>query len=784
MSGHHRAGDPALRDLLESTENAVFAVDAGGIVLAANAPARLSGYAPEEAYGRPLSEVFLVTPPVVLPPPLFRFPFPARLVTREGKTLDIEYMVVPLGATDTRHAVVFRATPPPSFPAGSGELADILQGIPDIIYRLDADANITFISDAVQRYGYSPNALIGKSLFTLIHPDDREAVKYKVNERRTGDRRTTNVPFRLLVRQAGPGAEKAIARCRGQYPVMLLEAQGIYRGEAPAQERFCGTQGVARDVSEKVWAEQALRESEQRYRALVENTDVGIALVDAGHTVLMANSALAAIYGLEPGEIVGSRCHEVFDGRKTPCEECPGAWAMETGLSRAVERKTKRRDGAAIVTRQKAFCVCSGGGPTGYTKFVEDVTGKAKAEEEKAKLQQELQQAQKMQAIGTLAGGIAHDFNNILGVIMSYAELSRLSARDPVKTAHNISQILNASLRAKELVQQILTFGRQKEADRRPLDIGHIVHEATRLIRATLPPSIELETRTGTDQSVVMADPIQVHQVLMNLCSNAEHAMEECGGKLTIAVERISLGPFDPLLPGDFPPGDYVHLYVRDTGRGMRQEVRARLFEPYFTTKQIGKGTGLGLAVVHGIVEAHGGAIWVESEPRKGAVFHILFPAVEAVCQQDEMDASLPQGRGEHVLLVDDEEMLLDANREMLQSLGYRVSVAASGEAALEQFHAAPESFDLVITDEAMPKMPGHVFARAVMAVRPDLPVMLCTGYGGFGTEEEAKALGVRGCIYKPYRLEDLASRVRQVLDGKDGHGGSGCGRPEERPGD
>ncbi|MFP4474329.1 MAG: PAS domain S-box protein [Desulfatibacillaceae bacterium] len=749
----------ALRDLADTIADPVFLTDKNGRVLFGNQPAGdLAGREPGNLAGVHAAELIRAED-------AGEYTFEGagearglgRLLTGYGKNSRVRYHRTQVGDQDVYALTVVLLD------EGS-DLAEILDTVPDIIYRLDEHGNIRYVNKAVERYGYTREELVGTNAFSLVHPDEREDVRFRLNERRTGERRTANVAFRVLPRDRD-GRAPAGGEGHGSHPVMLLEAEGIYEGEA-SPENFRGTQGVARDITQMMRAEKALRQSEERYRALVENTDIGIALVDTSHRVLMANRAIRKIYRMGDDSPVGGRCHEVFEGRLEPCDDCPGRTALESGLAATREVWCRRRDGEELFARHKVFCVYDPDGrPAGYTKFVEDLTERVRESEEKARLEQQLQQARKMQAIGTLAGGIAHDFNNILGVIMSYGELCCKSAPQDRELVANLRQILDAAQRAKEMTHQILAFGRQQESERKPVDIPRVVGEATRLIRATMPSNIGIKTRFATESCVVEADPIQLHQVLINLCANAEHALEEHGGTLSISVRKTEVGPFDPLLGAGGEEGTYVELVVRDDGPGMTGEVRERIFEPYYTTKSLGKGTGLGLSVVHGIVESHGGIIHVDSEPGKGAAFHLLLPAVDTAMEMVQNDPPPPRGSGEHLLLVDDDKVLLAANRQMLESLGYRVTVATGAGEALALFEADPGTVDLVITDQTMPEFTGDVLARKLLDLRAGLPVILCTGYTECVSEEDALAMGLAGYVQKPYSMNELARRVHSVLN-------------------
>lgn len=396
-----------------------------------------------------------------------------------------------------------------------------------------------------------------------------------------------------------------------------------------------------------------------------------------------------------------------------------------------------------------------------------DISEQKQAEKEKAQLETHLQQAQKMEAIGTLAGGIAHDFNNILTIIMGYAELSLYSvSNDPVLES-NLEEMLKASERAKSLVQQILTFSRRHEQERKPIQIGNIIKEATKLLRASIPTTIDVRCHVAPDIGLVLADYTQIHQILMNLCTNAGHAMEESGGILEITLDPVNIAAGDAFSGPLSGAGRYVCLTVKDTGHGIPPDTVERIFEPYFTTKEQGKGTGLGLAVVHGIVKSHKGSIIVDSKPGKGTTFKIFFPELSRSGLEEAAKDSrtpLPRGAG-RVLFIDDEEIIVNMARKMLEQSGYKVTTVNDSRKALELFESDPGRFDIVITDQTMPGITGDALAAGMLKIRPDIPIILCTGYSSRIDEHKAKQIGIRDFLMKPLSLTQLAGKIREALD-------------------
>ncbi|OPY86917.1 MAG: Blue-light-activated protein [Syntrophaceae bacterium PtaU1.Bin231] len=387
-------------------------------------------------------------------------------------------------------------------------------------------------------------------------------------------------------------------------------------------------------------------------------------------------------------------------------------------------------------------------------------------------LENQLRQAQKTEAIGTLAGGIAHDFNNILGVMIGYMELTQMKGREK-NQAYYIGKALEASSRAREIINQILIFSRNQEQERKPILIAPLIKEEIKLLTSLLPSTIQIIPRIVDTSAMILADVTKIQQILMNLCTNSFHAMRETGGILEICLdhEKVDPGPVPHRL--DLSPGDYVKLSVRDSGHGIDASVINRIFDPFFTTKGPGEGTGLGLSVVYGIVRDYKGAIDAASEPGKGTTVSVFLPLLNSGEPEAEQESMPIVGGCEQILLVDDEAAIVEVIQSMLTALGYQVRACTNSTEALELFHAGPDEYDLVITDVTMPNFRGDELARAMLKRRADVPIILCTGFSEMITEEKARSIGVRRFIMKPVYMVDLARTVREVLDlAHDGSGG------------
>ena len=396
-----------------------------------------------------------------------------------------------------------------------------------------------------------------------------------------------------------------------------------------------------------------------------------------------------------------------------------------------------------------------------------NITDLKRAEHERSSLEKQLHQSQKMQSIGTLAGGIAHDFNNILTAILGYTEMAKYESIQDSEINENLGQVIKAGNRAKELVRQILTFSRQSDNERTPLQPGILVEEVIKILRPSLPSSIIINQNVNQPTGLILADPTQLHQILINICTNAYHAMEETGGMLDISLKEIILSEKEVLFDHNIEAGVFVKISIRDTGHGIAKDTINRIFDPYFTTKEIGKGTGMGLSIVQGIVLSYGGFISLDSELGKGTTFHVFLPVIdkEPLSESSIVDEIILGN--EKILFVDDEEAIVNMNKKMLEKLGYHVTASMNSLDAWETFQAQPKQFDLVITDQTMPNMTGCDLARNILQIRPDIPIILCTGYSTIINEKEAKAIGISAFVTKPVTNNNLSTLIRTVVDAR-----------------
>jgi PAS domain S-box-containing protein len=540
-------------------------------------------------------------------------------------------------------------------------------------------------------------------------------------------------------------AEQALQAHRQQLEHMVHERTA---------ELAAANQLLQQEIAERQRTEAALRTSEEQYRHLVENINDVIYATDAQGVFTYLSPAVEAQSGYTPAELVG---HVFID--YVYQEDRPHILQkfkkLLAGHLEPSEYRIVTKAGAIRWIRSSSRCIYHGDQVVGVQGAYIDTT-------EKRGLEEQLRQTHKMEALGTLSGGIAHDFNNILGIILGNTELALLDRPEGQPTRHALEQIHQAGLRAQALVKQILSFSRKTPQALQLCHLGPIVQESLALMRAVIPTTIDLRLEMTATADVVLADPAQIHQVVMNLVMNAAQAMEYTGGVIEVSLVDLTLDEI-AAQRHELKPGFYVQLTVRDTGGGIAPAIMGRIFDPYFTTKAVGKGTGMGLAVVHGIVTHHGGAISVQSVLDHGSSFQVYLPVeAEPLPASPPPAVSLSSGQ-ECILFIDDEQALVSLGKEFLERLGYDVITETSSKEALALFIRQPDRFDLVITDMTMPGMTGDRLAKELRRLRPDIPIILCTGFSHH-LNEEAKAIGIDAFLMKPFVLRELAETVRTVL--------------------
>jgi PAS domain S-box-containing protein len=625
-------------------------------------------------------------------------------------------------------------------------LEKLIDTIPNPVFFKDAEGIYLGCNSAFARlFGRCKQAVIGRTAEDLA-PSESAALHQHMD--------------RELFRHEGAQTYQARVEVHGGAPKEMLFNKVRF---SDADDEAAGIVGVMVDLTDLEEARRALVDSERFNRMLVAQLPVGLALCRLDGRFVEVNPAFARILDRSPEAVRQLSCWDVVPPECLEQERERFAQLEQTGRYGPHERPYLRPDGSRVPVRQQGLLVEKNGERLIWSS-VEDISERVESERQQGLLESQLRQAQKLEAIGTLAGGIAHDFNNILTSVIGYGELALLRSPERSELREYALGILQAGKRARDLAKQILTFSRMDAQELQPVQVKLIIREALKLLRPSLPSTIEIRQRIQSD-ACVMADPTQIHQILMNLCTNAEHAMRERGGMLEIVLEEVRIEADGARRYPGLGAGRHIRLAVSDSGCGMAPQVRERIFEPFFTTKEKGEGTGLGLSVVHGIVKSCGGHIDVDTAPGRGASFRILLPVAEGPAAEScpEPAGALPCGAG-RILLVDDEPSLARAIAMLLEDQGYRVSVLTRSPEALELFRAKPDSFDLVITDLTMPKMDGKGLAEEIRALRPQVPIILCSGFLHGLSEEKVLKLGIQAFVQKPILRAQLLETVRRVM--------------------
>ena len=516
----------------------------------------------------------------------------------------------------------------------------------------------------------------------------------------------------------------------------------------------------ASDITERKRAEKESRENEAKYRQLFEMESDAIFLIDSDTgKILEVNHAATEIYGYSRDEFLRMNHTDVS---AEPDETRRAALSGKTAIP---IRYHKKKDGTVFPVEITATHLVWKG-YNAHIAAIRDITFRIQAQEKRVELEKRLNQSHKMEAIGTLAGGIAHDLNNILSVIVGNTELAIIDLPKWNSVQENLKGVREASLRARDLIKQILLFANQKEEPISDIHVEPIVREALKMLRASIPTTVTMEDQIQGNLPSICSNPSQIQQIIINLCTNAAQAMEDEGGTILFILDDCDLASPLDTVTGTIPAGRYLRLKIADSGPGIPKENLERIFEPFFTTKSVGEGTGLGLSVIYGIIQARKGGMIVESEDGRGTTFTIYFPASKNAAVEGTVEADAPHPKGtERILFVDDETMILNLGKQMLEHLGYQVETRANGTDAIECFKRDPNRFDLVLTDMTMPGMRGDKLAMEILSIRPGLPIVLCTGYNKQISEGRAKDIGVQAFLMKPLTQRELANTVRRVLD-------------------
>ncbi len=604
----------------------------------------------------------------------------------------------------------------------------------------DKDMNLSMVNNRMaEMFGVSKDELIEESFEGLIPPEDLAPGRERLKSFFEGEKDLYRI-------------EKRYNRKDGSILWVDLSISPIKDKDG----NNVASIGMMADITDRKQSEEALRDSEERYRMMFDHAGVGILVVDAetGRNIAFNREAYEML-GYTRNEFAGHR-FSTLESARQPQEILDHFKSIIEKGSDIFERNFVARNGEI-----RSFLVSSVpikiSGRYAIQSICVDIT-------DRKALENQLQQASKMESIGTLAGGIAHDFNNLLAPIMLNTEMvmEDLPPDDPLQ--HNMKEIYQASERARNLVKQILTIARKRSEKRIPLKSSPIVKDALNFLRSTIPSTIDIRYNTNAEKDTVLADPTQLNQIVMNLCTNAAHAMREKGGSLEVTLDNKIIRPEEINDLAALKPGKYLRIAVRDTGTGIPTDVMGRIFEPYFTTKATGEGTGLGLAIIHSIIKNYGGAIKFESKAGRGTVFYVYLPLTETeISGDDKINSEMPKGT-ERILLVDDEKSVADITHKILGRLGYKVTSRTSSIEALEVFSNNPEAFDLVITDMTMPDMTGETLAREIMAINPEIPVILCTGFSDKIDEATAKEIGISAFVLKPIIMSEIANTIRKVL--------------------
>jgi PAS domain S-box-containing protein len=686
-------------------------------------------------------------------------------VSKAKVTEPYAYLVKPFDAEELQSAVeiaVYRDQMERKVRESEQWLFTTLKSIGDGVIATDWKGSVKFMNHVAESMtGWSQSEAMGRPLseiFHIINEETREACDDPAAKVIGSGKIIGLANHTILVSRNG----REIPIKDSGAPIVLKHGDSI------------GVVLVFQDDTDSRAAETKLRESKERLLLAMESAGEGLWEWDVERESMQCDNLCFQLLGYDPEEVVDNHRkwwteHIHPDDSAKVQKVLDRLMTGSDGHLAKVDFRMARKEEGYIWINLRAKIIRHGqdGKPESVIGILRDINDRIASDAEKYQLEKKLHQSQKMEAMGTLAGGIAHDFNNVLASVIGYAELAIDDIDKDSVMYHNLNEILVAGMRAKDLVRQILVFSRHADTKQKPTILNDMIGEAVKLMRATIPSSIDIQDKLTGESLVVFPNPSQIHQIIINLCTNAFHAMENEGGTMYIELIKTSFAEHFNFGYTDIPPGNYACVTVSDTGHGIEPDCLDKIFDPYFTTKGQEKGTGLGLSIVNGIVTSHGGYITVDSRPDEGTQFNVYLPIVEEpVSAQIQTDSNeLPLGNSERILLVDDEPSIAGFQKQCLERLGYQVDTYTDSMVALDSFTANPDNYDILVTDMTMPHMSGDMLVRRIRQIRPEFPVILCTGYNEKADQRMCSALNINCFLLKPVAKNKLAVSIKNTLE-------------------